>query len=618
MANPVLVRDLKNALVTSNVRWTVNPSLRGEDPLPLHPTGGKPTGQPTVDKLPRTDIMRFVSVPPANTFLLQRRVERGFLAVKPMGAPGAGGVPTVGGAPALVDWRNRFGWPWLTNIKDQDPCESCWCFAAVGAVEAATRIAHAIWSLRSEGDVHDGMSKHCADGGWPDAAFDWIKNNGVADAGCWPYHTDDAPYNPTPDRLGRTVKIDDYVALTTIADQKDWLDTVGPITAGFEVYHDFDGYGSGVYTHTWGYDRGLHCVVIVGYDDSQGAWLIRNSWGTGWGMSGYGWFGYGQCGIDWYAKYGVTATNPDPWTKRRIHSGGLYESGDGTLHRNFEMWAKGPGGVIRHFWRDGGDLSWHLAETFGNDCAACPTSTGTTYDRNFELIFPTTAGRLHHWFFDQTAKNWLDGGVFGPADVAGVPGFIQSDYGTPGNFEVVVRTSDGKLNHWWRMNGAPWTWTDGGRFGGGVALSGATLVQRRDRGLDVICVNSDGTMQRYWRDDAHGFVWNAGEKFGSGISTPPVMIEGQFGATDETKQGNYELCVAVGGQVQHWWRNNGGAGDWSMSTTFGHDVAAVVGLVEGSFGFNLEVIVLRTDGELQHYWRDGGGWHEGTIAGSTR
>jgi hypothetical protein len=68
--------------------------------------------------------------------------------------------------------------------------------------------------------------------------------------------------------------------------------------------------------------------------------------------------------------------------------------------------------------------------------------------------------------------------------------------------------------------------------------------------------------------------------------------------------------------VQHWWRNNAGGGGWAQSATFGHDVAAVAGLLEGSFGFNLEVIVLRYDRKLQHYWRDGAGWHEGVVIGA--
>jgi hypothetical protein len=96
------------------------------------------------------------------------------------------------------------------------------------------------------------------------------------------------------------------------------------------------------------------------------------------------------------------------------------------------------------------------------------------------------------------------------------------------------------------------------------------------------------------------------------------MIEGQFGMGNEDAIGNFEVCVAVGGRVQHWWRNNSGGMAWSNSATFGHDVQAVTALIQGSFGFNLEVIVLRTDGMLQHYWRYGAGWHEGPVIGSAR
>ena len=53
--------------------------------------------------------------------------------------------------------------------------------------------------------------------------------------------------------------------------------------------------------------------------------------------------------------------------------------------------------------------------------------------------------------------------------------------------------------------------------------------------------------------------------------------------------------------------------DWRLGATFGHDVKHVWGVIESSFGFNLEVIVERTDDLPQHYWRDGQGWHEGAV-----
>jgi hypothetical protein len=144
-------------------------------------------------------------------------------------------------------------------------------------------------------------------------------------------------------------------------------------------------------------------------------------------------------------------------------------------------------------------------------------------------------------------------------------------------------------------------------------LGGATLIQRFDRGLDYVCVNNDGTMQRYHRAAAGN--WSAGEKFGSNVHSTPVMIRSEFGATNEAVPGNYELCVVVNGQVQHWWTPGEAAAHWTNSASFGSNVHSVVGLIEGSFGFDLEVVLLLNDGSLQHFWRDNV-WHAGPIFGS--
>jgi hypothetical protein len=248
------------------------------------------------------------------------------------------------------------------------------------------------------------------------------------------------------------------------------------------------------------------------------------------------------------------------------------------------------------------------------DAASCPTLTGTTFNRNFECVYPTGSGRLHHWWLDQNTGKWNDGGIFGPTDTAGVPGFIQGNYGAPGNFEVVVRLSTGRLQHWWRDGGG---WHPGPVFAGNVAYSGATLIQSNYGGqgnFELVATLGTGQMQHFWRDNDDGAMpWYAGPVFGSGITSPPVMIQGQYGMATEYGIGNFELCVAAGGQVQHWWRDNSGSLAWYHSATFGHDVAAVAGLIESSFGFNLEIVVLRTDRRLQHYWRDGAGWHEGAL-----
>ena len=77
-----------------------------------------------------------------------------------------------------------------------------------------------------------------------------------------------------------------------------WLENAvakGPVTVAFIVVKSFYSYKSGVYYDadcTWNSPNyaGGHAVVVVGYgtDPKDGDyWIVRNSWGTGWGNQGY-------------------------------------------------------------------------------------------------------------------------------------------------------------------------------------------------------------------------------------------------------------------------------------------------------------------------------------------
>lgn len=645
------IKELKTTLRATNARWQPTARLLESQEIPRYRTGGLKDKLLAPHQVPAIDFPRLLSIQPNNPFILERRIARKILpdtlvdARHRIGSPphldaGQGAAPAAGAVAGMVDWRNRWGWPWITTVRDQDGCEACWCFAAVALVEAMVRIEHCAWPSISEGDVHRGMGSHCCDCGNSGAALDWMKGHAAADPGCfpWPHTTagctgcggtggapyDNIVYTPTEDRSGRSVRIPAYTAVGSVADQKTWLDTVGPLVTWFDVWDDFFAYGSGVYHkqamigNQANKEAGGHFMLVVGYDDAQSCWIVKNSWGTLWGQSGFGRIGYGETGIDTYAKLGLQGSNADPWTKRRLHSGAMLESGNGALHRNFELLTTAPGGQMRHWWRDNSaaGFPWHGGILLAHDVAACPTLTGTTYNRNFECVYRTTGHRLHHWWFDQSGGQWHDGGVFGPADAAGLPGFIQGNYGAPGNFEVVVATADHRLDHWWRDGGG---WHDGGRFGSNVATSGASLLQSHygsQGNFELVCVLKSGQMQHFWRDNDHGMAWHAGAVFGGGARSAPCMIEGSFGAVDENAVGNFELCVAVEGRVQHWWRANGSDMLWRHSATFGHDVRAVLALVQGSYGFNLEAIVLRNDNHLQHYWRAGNEWNEGVDIGT--
>ena len=167
--------------------------------------------------------------------------------------------------PSSVDWRSRFGWPWITEIRDQDPCEHCWIYASVALIEAMVRIEHCVWCMRSEGDYIEANKVPCGQCGNAGEVLGWVQGNAIADLDCVPWVDRDPGnrtggyWNPAPggcgggsmqappawtplsDRDGRTVRIPAYTTTGNVTDQKAWLDAVGPLVVGFDVYSDFSG-----------------------------------------------------------------------------------------------------------------------------------------------------------------------------------------------------------------------------------------------------------------------------------------------------------------------------------------------------------------------------------------
>lgn len=655
---PPLIGDVRRAVAELGDRgWQVRPDLADDDPVPDFRTGGDLSRFTPASDVHPVYVADVVRTAPSGTLMEVRRQALGLIP-SPLAQPQQVlAVETSSTRPRIADWRTRWGGGWLATIQNQNPCNNCWAFAAAALVETMVRIEHGVWSKRSEGDLRDGWgiadqnwamndgTAPCEHGAGENDALDYVKRKGVADPECYGWVNYDRAYTPSADREGRTVRIADVHELGDVEEQKRWLDAVGPLAAGFDCYDDVkalgneDVYHKALWEEMFSKAEG-HLILIVGYDDDAGCWIVRNSWGTTWGNQGYGRIAYGECNIDLYAKYGLTNTDPDPFTRRNLHGGCLVESSCGANHRNFEM-VRSSAPRVRHVWRSGGengDLTWRDGATLENpgDIGAgvsvgYPTLISSTFDRHLECVYWEPSGRLRHWWRDEGGGSWNDAGPFGPSDVAGYPGFIQGKYGAPGNFEVVVRTADGRLNHWYRDQQSQ-SWNDGGRFGQDVMMSGPSLVQSRLGGFgnfDLVCVLNSGRLQHWWRDNDAGNAWKTGTTFGEGVSDTPVcMIEGEFGRSDETKPGNFELCVVVNGQVQHWWRNNTlppredmpfgrplepWDPDWIFGAAFGHDVKHVRGLIQSSFGGNLEVIVETTDGSPQHYWRDGNGWNEGPI-----
>ncbi|HET6488081.1 MAG TPA: C1 family peptidase, partial [Spirochaetia bacterium] len=80
----------------------------------------------------------------------------------------------------------------------------------------------------------------------------------------------------------------------SVQEMKSFLAEGVPIVAGLRVYQDFRDLDrdNPVYDNDAGQRMADHAVVIIGYDDDRSAFEVLNSWGTSWGIDGYGWIAY--------------------------------------------------------------------------------------------------------------------------------------------------------------------------------------------------------------------------------------------------------------------------------------------------------------------------------------
>jgi cathepsin L len=192
-----------------------------------------------------------------------------------------------------VDWRQKGA---VTAVKDQGQCGSCWSFSATGSMEGASFLSTGNLVSLSEQNLIDCSTSQGNDGcqgGLMDQAFQYvISNNGVDTEDSYPYTTsgpNDCQFSAS--NIGATISSytdvtsGDEGALATACNQQ-------PVSVAIDASHQsFQMYSDGVYYEPDCSSSQLdHGVLVVGYgtdDSGNDYWIVKNSWGSSWGMDGY-------------------------------------------------------------------------------------------------------------------------------------------------------------------------------------------------------------------------------------------------------------------------------------------------------------------------------------------
>jgi len=209
-------------------------------------------------------------------------------------------------APASFDWRNQGA---VTGVKDQGSCGCCWAFSTVAIVEGAYYVKYKRTPAQySEQQLLscDSSSNGCNGGNMVDG-LNYIRNaGGLARMSTFPYQ---GQAQQCSFRSNQGVVRVAGVNQVNGDDNsiKNALLTYGPVGAAVDATN-LQFYSSGVYS-CGGSANVNHAITIVGYgNDGSGLyWIIKNSWGSSWGMNGYFYVRSGDCGINSYIVAGTVA-----------------------------------------------------------------------------------------------------------------------------------------------------------------------------------------------------------------------------------------------------------------------------------------------------------------------
>jgi hypothetical protein len=367
--------------------------------------------------------------------------------------------------PTYYSWCDEGG---CTSVKNQGSCGSCWAFGTVAPLECNILIKDGLEvDLSEQWLVSCNLEGWGCDGGWWAHDYHQWKGDPCGDDGAvleayFPYTATDAPCDcPYPHDYWidswAFIAGEDIVA--PVADIKQAILDYGPVSVAICVNSAFQAYTGGIFSGPTCSDIN-HAVALVGWDDNlgtSGVWILRNSWGTGWGENGYMYIEYGVCDVGYsacFVDYPGLATvritlpggTPDiippetavPISVQIEEISDTYVPGSGTLHYRYD----GGTYLTSPLVHIGGDL--YEATLPPAACTDSPeyyfsaqgVASGTVYNPSDAptTVYTSLVGTTTMVFSDdfETDKGWTvenDGGLTDGAWERGTPagGGVRGD-----------------------------------------------------------------------------------------------------------------------------------------------------------------------------------------------
>lgn len=213
-------------------------------------------------------------------------------------------------APASVDWRSKGA---VTPIKNQGQCGSCYSFSTTGSIEGQWFRKNNVLVSLSEQQIMDcstGYGNNGCNGGLMTSSFQYVKAAGGIDTEqAYAYEAAEGYCRFKSAYIGAKITGFSNVPASE-SSLKAAVASVGPVSVAIDASHrSLQFYTGGIYYEPACSSTQLdHAVLAVGYgsNGSQDYWIVKNSWGTSWGVSGYFMLlrnYHNQCGIASMASY---------------------------------------------------------------------------------------------------------------------------------------------------------------------------------------------------------------------------------------------------------------------------------------------------------------------------